>query len=144
MTVFKWTRLFGIFTLFLHSVTISQRTHVSLRNFTEVEISGLFDGDDSDWEGSNTEEPDVEDISDESFDYVPLVDKSMHSDEPLAEYVRPLSFGRRGRPSSGVSASRGHRVCKHSLMDHRARWIYSPVSSQRSCSKQLRTTRIGK
>ncbi|XP_037782728.1 piggyBac transposable element-derived protein 4-like [Penaeus monodon] len=59
-------------------------------DLSEVEISTRFDGDDSDWEGSefDTEESGVDDDSDEDFDYVPLVDTSLDSDEPLAEYVR--------------------------------------------------------
>ncbi|XP_037774250.1 uncharacterized protein LOC119570673 [Penaeus monodon] len=59
-------------------------------DLSEVEISTRFDGDDSDWEGSefDTEESGVDDDSDEDFDYVPLVDTSLDSDEPLTEYVR--------------------------------------------------------
>ncbi|XP_047469614.1 uncharacterized protein LOC125025619 [Penaeus chinensis] len=59
-------------------------------NLSEVEISGQFNGDDSDWEESESDsgESAVEDNSDGDYDYVPLVDTSMDSDEPLAEYGR--------------------------------------------------------
>ncbi|XP_047472329.1 uncharacterized protein LOC125027346 isoform X2 [Penaeus chinensis] len=59
-------------------------------NLSEVEISGQFNGDDSDWEESESDsgESAVEDNSDVDYDYVPLVDTSLDSDEPLAEYAR--------------------------------------------------------
>ncbi|XP_063613147.1 uncharacterized protein LOC134786481 [Penaeus indicus] len=60
-----------------------QRTHVFLRIFTEVEISGHFNDNDSDWEESesNSEESAVKDNSDIDNDYVPLVDTSLDSDD---------------------------------------------------------------
>ncbi|XP_047488747.1 piggyBac transposable element-derived protein 4-like [Penaeus chinensis] len=59
-------------------------------NLSEVEISSQFNGDDSDWEESESDsgESAVEDSSDVDYDYVPPVDTSLDSDEPLAEYAR--------------------------------------------------------
>jgi len=70
-------------------------------------------GDDSDWEGSDSEdESELSDCESEE-DFVPLGDTSLDSDENLAEYVRrrrartapvsPPLFGGRGRTSYGAS-----------------------------------------
>ncbi|XP_037800347.1 piggyBac transposable element-derived protein 4-like [Penaeus monodon] len=79
--------------LYLYSTDEEDYTPLKLArtsDLSEIEISARFDGDDSDWEGSefDTDESGVDDDLEEDFDYVPLVDTSLDSDEPLAEYVR--------------------------------------------------------
>lgn len=57
-------------------------------------------GDDSDWEGSDSEdESELSDCESEE-DFVPLDDTSLDSDENLAEYVRR----RRARTAPGISS----------------------------------------
>ncbi|XP_063614985.1 piggyBac transposable element-derived protein 4-like [Penaeus indicus] len=69
-------------------------------DMSEVEISGRFNGDDSDWEEfeSDSEESAVDDGSDIDYDYVLLVDTSLDSDEPLEEYV--LRWWERNAPGT--------------------------------------------
>ncbi|XP_063608517.1 uncharacterized protein LOC134782793 [Penaeus indicus] len=69
---------------------------------------------------SGSNESAMEYYSDVDYDCVLLVDISLDSDEPLTEYARRQWDYKDPRIPfvwSGITASRGHRMCTHTLTE---------------------------